>query len=280
MKTLQGTGIPQTMGRLGEAGRSAGTLLAPSLSPARALNGFPIPVDLPLLWIRQHARSIPGPRLFHAYLASPPTPLVYSRVPIGELMPVRAVSLQCIRPGESVSTKYILSGCHGLQVAGVHARPVRAVVSALAVLGNMASMVHFHLRAYVLYQSGVGGNVGPNGPSVEVVPAVPLVAEGGPAPAPIGVNADLAPEALRQSVIAESGRGGTFGHVRLLRSRTAPRECVRTRRGSSCHFSEFPRYSLAGFPVSYAHHAVEFRPAFHEIKEARRGRFTCQDLRT
>lgn len=159
------------------------------------------------------------------------------RVARGVLVPPSAPRLPGVPVGDPAA-RGVLGAWLQPYVRRVHAAPMNAGVTTRALAWNVALMVGYEPDRYRPNQDPIGNQVRVSGPAFPTEFPVSDARGCDPAPAPARVNTDLVPEALRQSEVSELRGSGTFGHVRLLYSRTAPRECVRTRRGFSRHFIE------------------------------------------
>lgn len=190
---------------------------------------------------------------------------VAARVGVGVLVPAGAVGLSTVPAGSPASRRVLGVGLEAY-VGRIHARPVRTFISACAVIRLVALVISHKTIRYLADEVSVRNQVRENGLAVPAELSVAEALSCGPAPAAVGVDAHLVPEALGQSGVAVSRRGGTFGHVRLLRSRTVPRECSNTRRGPSCHFTEFPSYRSEEFLVHSG--AESHRPGMHLANSA------------
>jgi hypothetical protein len=151
-----------------------------------------------------------------------------------------------------MTSSAVFAGRNWLQVVGADAASVRTArpPAAGAYVPGMAKVIQRLLERNVAVMGQVRVPVGKVPLPLQFEAGVPVAINlTGPVPASVGLYRDLLLEACREPQVAESQLSGTFGHVRLLRSRTAPRECSSTRRGPSCHFTEFPSYLRAEFLV-------------------------------
>jgi hypothetical protein len=194
-----------------------------------------------------------------------PSSSVHAGVLCGERMTVRALRSAAVPIG-SPALRRVFRVEFDLHVGRIHATAMRAIIPSVARSRLVAHMVDDQASRYLADQYAVRDSVGIGNISLVGEPSVALPSGGSPSPAAVGVDAHLVPEALGQSGVAVSRRGGTFGHVRLLRSRTVPRECSNTRRGPSCHFTEFPSYRREEFLVHSG--AERHRPGMHLANSA------------
>lgn len=204
-------------------------------------------VRMPLRAVRDLATRILGPvglvadgRALALAGSAVPLPVCrYARVLSGVRVSVRALRFSGVPVRNSAACR-VLGIRFESDMCRVHAASVRARVPSRALAGNMALVICHKAIRYRTNQRPVRNEVAVNRLTIPRELGVADAGSTGPAPATVGVNSHLFPEALGEAGVTECGRGGTVGHVRLLHSRTVPRECVRTRRGFSRHFTGFP----------------------------------------
>jgi hypothetical protein len=167
-------------------------------------------------------------------------------VAFGELVTLFAVRLFAFRSAGSANA-HVLRSRDSRKMRRINAKPMQAFLPP-ACVRVVAAMVNLETFAKVSDERLIGHSVSRRRRPVpeELTVAVPVL-RCRPAPASVRLDCDLFPESAGQPRVTKLRSGASLGHVRLLASRTKPRECVRTRRGVSRHFISGASFPLGEF---------------------------------